>query len=171
MYIAVSVGSSDCNHYLLYPDKILSYIAHNARSGAPLKETSMLSSYRFWSRKCRSVTELSTRTRDRAERPPHPVLMHTRIQRRGRRASERPTDCSVNKGPKAQLQTETKMIFYSHNLTITVAASGRHVRGEWAFITLRVARCTPAPAPALDSSGPCSRTCTMFQASSFSVRR
>lgn len=103
MYIAVSVGSSDCNHYLLYPDKILSYIAHNARNGAPLKETSMLSSYRFWTRKCRSVT-----------------------------------------------------------------ASGRHLRGVWAFITLHGAHCTPAPAPELDSSGPCSRTCTMHHASSFS---
>lgn len=60
------------------------------------------------------------------------------------------------------------MIFYSHNLTITIADSGRHLRGEWAFIALRVAHCTPVSAPALDSSGPCSRTCTMHHVSSFS---
>lgn len=58
------------------------------------------------------------------------------------------------------------MIFYTHDLTITMTASGRHLRGVWAFITLHGARCTPAPA--LDSSGPCSRTCSMHHASSFS---
>lgn len=51
------------------------------------------------------------------------------------------------------------MIFYSHNLTITITmtASGRHLRGVLAFITVHGARCTPAPAPApaLDSSAPC----------------
>lgn len=76
----------------------------------------------------------------------------------GGRPRERPADCSVNKGARP------------HNLTITITitiamtASGRHLRTEYGLLsrcTIHVARCTIHVArctPALDSSGPCSRT-------------
>lgn len=64
------------------------------------------------------------------------------------------------------------MIYYSHDITITItiAASGRYLRTEWAFITLRVARCTLHARARAGAGQQCPvlrvhAPCTMFQAS------
>lgn len=134
----------------------------------------MLSSYRFWSRKCQSVTELKTRTRPRRTAASPRPDTYVRVSAGGvggGRPRERPADCPVNKGPKAQLQTETKMIFYSHDLTITIAASGRHLRTEYGLSSrcafkLHIAR--PRRRRRWTAVPRVSRTCTMYHASSFS---